>query len=235
MYRIESYESTVSMNSTELTAVDEAQAMFENVGTIQELQQHTIQFLRGDLQATCYHYGPLLPESSDLVDKLVRLNELGFITVSSQPGATPLSRLRGVRSDPVYQRCYVEGILPRRLLNLFTRALYSRLGEHVFVLNPETDLSYEEIQHLKYEDCFWVTKDRHDKGILHISESMGACNAFASCKYIYHTLQEEYVSLYIMDTRWGEKDMLLVVLAEVLGSLQARSVQAMHRIRGGQS
>jgi hypothetical protein len=65
----------------------------------------TLQWLRGERSGTPWHPGPPDAETWPLVEDLVRVNEAGLATLSSQPGT------RGeVRGMPVEQRAYVDGV-----------------------------------------------------------------------------------------------------------------------------
>jgi hypothetical protein len=59
--------------------------LFHQVRTYRELQDVNIQFLRGEIQKTPYHGGPVDSETIPLLSDLIRLNELGFVTVGGQP------------------------------------------------------------------------------------------------------------------------------------------------------
>ncbi|MGF1645376.1 MAG: hypothetical protein ACFCVF_00400 [Kineosporiaceae bacterium] len=65
----------------------------------------TLQWLRGERGGTPWCHGPPDPETWPLVEDLVRLNEAGLATLSSQPGMH--GEVHGV---PVEQRAYVDGV-----------------------------------------------------------------------------------------------------------------------------
>lgn len=221
MYRVESYESTCSATSSQLLDQQESKETFESAETIADLQRLTAAFLRGELSATSYHFGPLLPESASIVEKLVEINQLGLITTSSQPG----------RLGPTgKQRCYVEGVLPKRFFHLFSRNLYRIAGEGAFITTTDTEMSYEEMVHLKHCDLYWVTKDIDGIGVTHISESTGPCGAFQTCREVWPQLVDEYVGIFVMDTVWGRPDWLLSRVAEVLRFLRQESLVAERRV-----
>lgn len=200
MYRVESYESSVSLDSTELSAIEEDKANFESADSIEKLQELTIGFLLGEKSATAYHFGPLLAESAPLVGKLIALNNQGFITTNSQPGGH-----ESMFGRQIEKRSFVEGILPRQFVNIFLRLLYTRMGEKCFAICLDSEMLYEEIKNLQKNDLYWVTRYVGDKsgGLLHISEFLEPCQSFQTCSHIYPHLAENYVTLFIMDTRWG--------------------------------
>lgn len=200
---IESYGSTmsgVSATSSEVFAIQQDREAFEGAKSIADLKRLTIAFLRGETAATSYHFGPLLAESAPIVEKLVALNEAGFITTGSQPGG-----VETVQGQRIQKRAYVEGLLKRRYLSQFLQKIYCRLGSRCFVTPLEGDRTYEEICDLRAADLYWVNSviGQADTGFLHVSEVSGPCQMFQTCDEIYPLLVDDYVSVFILDTRWG--------------------------------
>lgn len=216
--RVQSYESTVSLDSSDLRDVQESQTVFESVETVEELQQRTIDFLQGRLSATSYHFGPLMAESGPLVDTLVRLNSLGFITTNSQPGCRYTER-----GATIGQRCFVEGLLKKRYFSLFVEKLYRATGNSCFIVNTQNEFSFEEIKQLEHEDRYWLTRSEiagTKQGITHIPEYEGIpCTQFQTCQQIYPLLVDEYVNVCILDTEWYRPSFLLEKVGEVLHAL----------------
>lgn len=225
-HRIESFESNVSgvsATSSEIVGVLADKEIFESISTVQDLQQMTIAFLNGDMQATSYHFAPLLKESAPLVDQLIAINEAGFITTGSQPGGVEWVG-KGRR---IQKRTFVEGILKRRYFSQFLREMYVRLGNNCFISQTDTEMCYEQIQDLQKSDLYWVSRNEGEQhGFLHIPEVTGPCQMFQTCDEIYPQLVEEYVSVFILDTRWGfPATALLSTIYEVLIQLVQRSIQ----------
>lgn len=192
MYHVESYESNmsgVSATSSEVAQVQDSMMTYESAESVDDLKRMNIAFLRGEMQATAYHFGPLCAESAPLVEKLVALNELDFLTTDSQPG--------GQHGNE--QRFYVDGILPRKYLALFLQRMYARCPT-AFLYVLEKEFTYEEIQMLQDQDLYWVTRGK--TGITHIPEISGPCDSFQTCA-VYPELVDEYVGIFLMDTRWG--------------------------------
>lgn len=75
---------------------------WDKVTTEAELQHKMLRFLAGELQETPWHRTPLDPESTLIIERLVRLTELGLITTCSQPGMAGSSER---------QRAFVEGLV----------------------------------------------------------------------------------------------------------------------------
>ncbi len=225
--------SGVSATSTEVYAIQQDREAFEGVKTVADLQRLTIAFLRGDIAATSYQVGPLRAESAPLVEKLVALNEAGFITTNSQPGG-----VETVRGQRIQKRMYVEGLLKRRYLSQFLQKLYCRLGSRCFLATLEGERSYEEICDLRAADLYWVNSviGQGDSGFLHIPEVSGPNQMFQTCEEVYPLLVDEYISVFIMDTRWGYNGTdILDVTTQILKELEEQSIRyQMRTITGAQ-
>lgn len=88
---------------------------WSKANTVNELRALTISFLHGEIEATPVHLGPLAAETTPIIGKLAAMNELGILTMDSQPGR---------ESDPSNrQRAYVEC--------LCSEALADRLEERL--------------------------------------------------------------------------------------------------------
>jgi hypothetical protein len=213
---VESYESNmsgVSATSSEVNYLQECRMMYEAAESVEDLKRMNIAFLKGDISATAYHFGPLMPESVPLKDKLVELNELDFLTTNSQPGTS--FRFQGSQYE---QRFYVEGVLPRKYLAMFIQRMYSQCPT-VFLYILEKEFTYDEVQMLQVEDLYWLTKNEKT-GVTHIPEIAGPCEMFQTCDSAYPELVDEYISILLMDTRWSHEgteilDAAIAVLKEL--------------------
>jgi hypothetical protein len=106
----------MSINTEYEEKINDAIYTFENVKSVNELQKLTLDFIKGKLIATNYHYGPLHKESKKIINELIKMNELGFITINSQPGEIEYEIRR--------QRGYVCGIIKKNQLDKFSKLLY---------------------------------------------------------------------------------------------------------------
>lgn len=82
----------------------------------QQLADAVIGFLRGSIGWTPTHLGSPDPETEQIADALVRINQLGFITDGSQPG---MSNEHGI------QRAWVDGFCDRDTADRIDRSLAS--------------------------------------------------------------------------------------------------------------
>ena len=64
---------------------------FFTVKTYKELLEVNKKFIRGEIEETPYHYGPLEADSQTLKDDLLALHDKGILTVNGQAGAAGTS------------------------------------------------------------------------------------------------------------------------------------------------
>ena len=65
---------------------DEAtEELFHNVKTFTDLQYIYIKFLKGEIEISPDQYGPVNSETIPLLNDLIKINKLDFISVSGQP------------------------------------------------------------------------------------------------------------------------------------------------------
>ena len=60
---------------------------WKNVSTVSELGDNMIRYLRGELPTSPWAGAPVDPETVGILDPLIRVNKLGYITSSGQPGS----------------------------------------------------------------------------------------------------------------------------------------------------
>ncbi len=213
-HRVETFESTqsgVSATSSEVAYMQASHNTFEKVKTIQELQDATEAFLRGDLTATAYNFGSLPELPTAFLDHLLQLNRIGFIPTACQVGGT---------TKQVEKRFFVEGIVPRRFLTQFVREAYIRMGDQICIVPLERERSYEEIEGLKKANLYWLARSG-GLGIQHIPEVSGPCQMFQTCDEIFPFLVEEYVSVVVFGTSWEDSGArLLATLCEIMDRWQ---------------
>lgn len=87
---------------------------FENIRSYTDLINANISFLNGEIPRTPYHCGSIDGETLPLVDKLVKINKNGFVTVGGQPGTLDVKFQSKYNSDRIYtysQKSYIEGYI----------------------------------------------------------------------------------------------------------------------------
>jgi hypothetical protein len=93
---------------------------FQKITNLKELIQANVQFLKGYLNRSPYHCGPIDTETLPMLEDLVELNELGCITINSQP---PIDEFYFLDSmcHQTQQKSYVEGYMLASILDEFVR------------------------------------------------------------------------------------------------------------------
>jgi len=81
---------------------------YKQITTFEEFQTLNLAFLKGEITETIYSCGPVEEETLPLLPSLIKLNELGFITLDSQPGTFT----KDIFNDEYFieeQKPYLEG------------------------------------------------------------------------------------------------------------------------------
>lgn len=104
---------------------------WKNVSTVSELGDNMIRYLRGELPTSPWAGAPVDPETVGILDPLIRVNKLGYITSSGQPGSfkfpvrnvrtgdivTPNSRDTSIQLAEI-QHGYMTGILNKKRISV---------------------------------------------------------------------------------------------------------------------
>lgn len=111
-------------SSTGAGGTDAEKFRWENVSSVSDLNKNVIRFLRGELRNSPWSEAPIATETVGILEPLIRVNELGYITSSGQPGTfifpvrnrktgdivTPISRDTTIQLAEI-QHGYMTGIL----------------------------------------------------------------------------------------------------------------------------
>lgn len=102
---------------------------FETAKTYADLIAANVLFLEGTLRQSPYHYGPIDKETEPILQDLIKLNKLGFITVQSQPAGSEVgfvNKIWYVHGEQMgnwwyasEKKPFVEGYLPINELERF--------------------------------------------------------------------------------------------------------------------
>ena len=104
---------------------------WKNVSTVSELGENMIRYLRGEISESPWQISPIDPETVGILEPLIRVNELGYITSSGQPGTfifpvrnyktgdiiTPSSRDTTIRLAEI-QHGYMTGIINKKKISV---------------------------------------------------------------------------------------------------------------------
>lgn len=122
--------------------------LYELVKDVRDLQALNLMFLRGLLDSTTYHGGPLDEESDLIADDLYTINLFGFLSVASQPYMEFMGVLPEDRGKLVKQRPFIAGYYPREKVNL----LINRLKQNDNIVIVHTNLKTKETKSYNTEN-----------------------------------------------------------------------------------
>lgn len=103
--------------------------------TFADLVDLNVRFLRGELTETPYHLGPVDDETIPLLSRLVRVNQLGFVSIAGQP-AVRLSGKGGGHNYVIEQKSFIEGLLLKSRAHCFINFMRHNKDVYVFVKDP---------------------------------------------------------------------------------------------------
>lgn len=86
--------------------------VYENVKSADDLILTNISFLKGLISETPYYLDKINDETIPLLDKLIKINSFGFISVGGQPALI---------NDNLEQKSYIHGYLPKKYMNVFDK------------------------------------------------------------------------------------------------------------------
>lgn len=106
--------------------------MWSTATTFSELIDVNIKFLKGEINESPWHCGPLNGESFSILDKLIEINEKGLLTTSSQPGVFNFIENVG----PYHQKAYVSGFISFADLHITLSTM--NVPDYVIVLSSQS-------------------------------------------------------------------------------------------------
>jgi hypothetical protein len=115
--------------------------------TFADLVVLNVRFLRGKLKETPYHGAPVDEETVPLLPKLIRINQLGFVSTQGHPADRESGRYKqsnpffkkGMREYYIYeQKSFIEGILLKSRAASFVNFMRARKDVYTFVKDPLT-------------------------------------------------------------------------------------------------
>lgn len=183
--------------------INDAIYTFNNISSTDELQSLTLEFLKGKIIATNYHFGPLHQESKKIINELIKMNELGFITTCSQPGNKK-------------QRGYVCGMINKYDYTKFEKRMYE-ICNNVFIRHTNDNKLIKTLSKIKtYPEWYWITID-DNKNITHVNNSSKSFEFFMETD-IYSNLINNYYEIEIIDIEWDRENYIhkkIVVALEI--------------------
>jgi hypothetical protein len=145
---------------------------WDSVDSVADLNAGVIRFLRGELPTSPWHLDPVDEETLPIVESLVHLNELGYITSQGQPGTFiyPIKNIKTgeivtSKKDPdvryiELQHGYIDGIISKsKIHTVLSRAMkdstvcvcmYDYSNRHSTFLNLPTEGASKDIDGTTY-------------------------------------------------------------------------------------
>lgn len=195
----------MSINSEYEEQVNDAIFIFNNVNCIDNLQKLNIDYLKGKIIATNYNYKPLEKESQKIITELIKMNNLGFITVSSQPGEL---------SKTSKQRGYVRGYILKKKIDEFEKTLYS-ISDNIYI---RLIVDFSLIEKLKrintYPEWYWITEKNYIPST-HVEDTYIQFKYFNETD-IYNELITYYYEIEVIDLEWGRENYIHKKIVTVL-------------------
>lgn len=201
-----------SDTNEELIDYIKSSEIFESSKNVDELIYNNIQYLNGNLLSTCYTLGPIKSETYGILNQLVSLNNLGFITVKSYNGMKDsISCYNKCHTNK--QRSYLRGLVKKtdfnKLQNLDPK-------EFIIVIHPQkkSHLHYSNI--LNTDLWIQVCNCEHFY-VKNIEQSnIDGFKYFISCKSVYNKLLEDYYDVSILDVKFSRPYFLFDKIVECL-------------------
>ncbi|KAH9884797.1 methylenetetrahydrofolate reduct [Cubamyces lactineus] len=124
---------------------EDALRLWDTPTSIDDIRRLFAQFCQGKLEALPWSDGAPSSETSVIAPQLAKLNELGFLTINSQPavdGARSDDRIHGwgPANGYVYQKAYLEFFVSPELLDMLIPHIERDINITYYVINNRGDL-----------------------------------------------------------------------------------------------
>jgi len=185
----------MSINTEYEEKMNDAIYTFEHVSSPNELQKLTIDFLKGKIIGTNYYYGSLREESNKIIDELIKMNELGFITISSKPGEVTQSKR---------QRGYVRGLLRSYKYDEFVKLMNS-MCNNIYIRFTHDNTLITSLKNIgAYPEWYWLTESKN-QNYTSVKNVEKPFIEFLETD-IYEELVKYYYDIEIIDLEWGREN-----------------------------
>ena len=185
----------MAVNTEYEESMNDAIHKFNTVILIEELQKLTIDFLKGKMCGTNYHYGPLSKESKKIKNELIKMNELGFITTCSQPGELETNSK---------QRGYVCGIIHKEKYEEFITNMYD-ISSDIYIRHTNDYKLIESLNRIgTYPIWYWIS-EKYNINFTHVIDTSNSFEDFQDT-YIYQDLADNYYEIEVIDLVWGREN-----------------------------
>lgn len=168
--------------------------------TMTDISQLVINYLQGKLVCLPWSDTPLNHEVDTMLTHLIMMNKNGIITINSQP------RINGERSNDkihgwgpkdgyVYQKQYLEFLLPRERLNKLTQALEGNEIMTYFAIDVQDNLSTNHPDGSKANAVTWGIFPGREVLQPTIVEKV----SFLAWKEEFYRILEDWKSIFVED------------------------------------
>ncbi len=200
-----------SDTNDELLDYIKSSEVFELSKTVTELIDNNIQYLNGNLSSTCYTLGPIKSETYGILEQLIDLNELGFITVKSYNGMKdPITCYN--KSHTNKQRSYLRGLIKK---SDYDKLQHLDLNEFIVIIHSQKK-NHHHYTNILNDDLWIQTCNCEHFYVKNIEQSEDSFECFSNCKNIYNKLIEDYYDVSILDVKFSRPYFLFDKVVKIL-------------------
>ena len=113
--------------------------LYDLVESVDDLIILNIAYLKGILKSNYYQGGPILVETVNLVDNLIKLNKKGFLSVEGQPGENTIKKQIRNREDyyiQIEKKAYIIGYIHKSRSEQIKKLLNNE-DYYIRISNPQ--------------------------------------------------------------------------------------------------
>ena len=180
--------------------------LYREATTFKNLVCLNIAFLKGILNGTPYHHGPIDDETIPLLSQLIKLNKKGFLSTNGQPGIISdfISPLDGIYYQE-NQKSYISGYI-HKSLSVKLQWFIQEKPFYMVIINNKNKV-YDSVPVYKYNLTRYINlEDPNEPYDDHTNVWKDKYGAFTDFKRynVNSLLKEDYVFVQIYSTMYGE-------------------------------
>jgi hypothetical protein len=207
-----------SDNNENLSDSIKSSQEFKDSKNMEELIYHNIEYLNGNHYSSCYTNGPIKSETIIILNYLLEINRLGFITVKSYNGSkNPIQCYNKCHTNK--QRSYIRGLVKKDNYAKIKNYLKSK---NFVVINHQKISKDHPIHYtLILNNDLWIQscicEQFYIKNIDDYDDNFkDSYECFSECKNVYNQILNDYYDISIMDLDFARP---FVLFDEVIQSL----------------
>ena len=178
--------------------------LYREATTFKNLVCLNIAFLKGILNGTPYHHGPIDDETIPLLSQLIQLNKKGFLSTNGQPGIISDFTVDGVYYQE-NQKSYISGYIHKSLSDKLQWFIQEKPFYMVIIENKNK--VYDSVPVYKYNLTRYINlEDPNEPYDDHTNVWRNKYGAFTDFKRynVNSLLKEDYVFVEVYSTVYGE-------------------------------